>query len=96
MVLVVFTQLGHVADGMRILSHQGSFSEQLIVIHQVELGTEVIDVGHQLVSGDTTERVLEQSIELVTRDILSTSNIAGCLLLLDLVMAIPIQSGRAW
>ena len=77
MVLVVFTQLGHVADGMRVLSHQSTFSEKLIVTHQVEFGTEVIDVGHQLVSGDATERVLEHSIELATRDILSTSDVAG-------------------
>lgn len=94
MVLVVFTQLGHVADGMRLLSHQGSFSEKLIVTHQVELSTEVIDVGDQLVSGDATERVLEHSIELVTRDILSTSNIGGWVLLPGLLMSI--QSGRAW
>ena len=94
MVLVVFTQLGHIADGMWVLSHQGTFSEQLIITHQVELGTEIIDVGHQLVSWDATERVLEHGIELVTRDILSIRNITGYFFLLDLLMAI--QSGRGW
>lgn len=62
MVLVIFTQLGHVADGIRALSDQGTFSEKLIVAHQIELGTEIFDVGHQLVSGDATVRNLEEGL----------------------------------
>jgi hypothetical protein len=84
-VLIVVAQLGHVLDSLRVLSYEGTLAESLVVLHQVEFGAELIDIGHQTISWDASERILEHSIELVARNILSVSGIAGCGLLLAML-----------
>jgi len=58
-------QLIHVLHGMRALGHQGALANGIIVLHQIEFGAKVINVFHQLLSGDAPQRVLEYCTELV-------------------------------
>ena len=85
MVLLLVAQLIHGFHIAGILGHEGSLAEALVVLHEVKLGTEVIDILHELGPRDTAQWILEHGIELVARHVVRVTAIAGGSLLFDMV-----------
>lgn len=50
---------------VRVLSHQGALLEVVDVLGEALLGSEIVDLGHELVLGDAGQGILDLGLEVV-------------------------------